>query len=84
MNAAILFCIVSFLLFFFSFLSSPILLSNLFLTNIILGAVDIFTFPPLNVNWTFNGEVVREWTLVRGIFGQTQTDAFSPVFRHVL
>ena len=21
----------------------------------ILGAVDIFTFPPLNVNWTFRG-----------------------------
>ena len=84
MNAAILFCIVSFFVVFFFFLSSPILRSNLFLTNIILGAVDIFTFPPLNVNWTFNGEGVREWKLVRGIFGQTQTDAFSPVFRHVL
>ena len=84
MNASILFCIVSLFVVLFFFLSSPILLSNLFLTNIILGAVDIFTFPPLNVNWTFNGEGVREWTLVRGILGQKQTDAFLSVFRHVL
>ena len=43
-----------------------------------LGTVDIFTFSPLNVNWTFRGEEgVRQWTLVRGIFGQKQTDTFS-------
>ena len=43
----------------------------------ILGAVDIFTFPPLNVNWTFRGEEgVRQWTLVRGIFGRKQTHTF--------
>ena len=42
-----------------------------------LGTVDIFTFPPLNVNWTFRGEEgVRQWTLVRGIFGGKQTDTF--------
>ena len=84
MNAAILFCIVSFVVVFLSFCPVPFFSRIYILTNIILGAVDIFTFPPLNVNWTFNGEGTRESTLVRGIFGQTQTDAFSPVFRHVL
>ena len=37
------------------------------------------------VNWTFEGmgggggggKGVRQWTLVRGIFGQKQTNAFS-------
>ena len=28
-------------------------------------------------DWAFKGEGVRQWTLVRGIFGQQQTDPFS-------
>ena len=27
-------------------------------------------------DWAFKGEGVRQWTLVRGIFGQQQTDHF--------
>ena len=41
------------------------------------GAVGIFTFPLLKVNWTFRGKGVRQWTLVWGIFKQKKTDAFS-------
>ena len=43
-------------------------------------------FPPLKVNWAFReggGRGVRQWTLVRDIFGQKQTDAFSSILRHV-
>ena len=44
-------------------------------------------FPPLNVNWEFRGggggRGVRQWTLVRDIFGQKQTDAFSSILRQV-
>ena len=39
-----------------------------------LGAINIFTFPLLNVNRTFRGEVIRQRTLVQHIFGQKQTD----------
>ena len=40
-----------------------------------LGAADIFTFPPLNLNWVFKGEGgggVRQWTLVRGILDKSK------------
>ena len=32
-------------------------------------------FPRLTSNGRLGGEGVRQWTLVRGIFGQKQTDA---------
>ena len=34
-------------------------------------------FPRLTSTGRLWGEGVRQWTLVRGIFGQKQTDAFS-------
>ena len=45
-------------------------------TTTALVAVDIFTFFPLNVDWTFRGVGVRQWTLEWGCFGQKQTDTF--------
>ena len=41
------------------------------------GAVDIFTFPSLIVNWTFSGEEGKAVDVSAGIFGQKLTDAFS-------
>ena len=40
------------------------------------GAVDIFTFPPLNVNWTFRGEEVRQLTLVRDVLEKSKRMPF--------
>ena len=35
-----------------------------------VGVVDMITFPPLNVNWTFRGE--GDKAVVRGIFGHVE------------
>ena len=54
-----------------------------------LGAIDIFTFPPLNVNWTFRvggggGGVVRQWTLVRAFLDKSKLIHFhTKILRHV-
>ena len=38
-----------------------------------VGVVDIITFPPLNVNWTFRGEGGKAMeAIVRGIFGHVE------------
>ena len=48
-----------------------------------VGAVNIFTFPPLNVNWTFRWEGVRQWTLVRGILDKSRLMHSSYILCHV-